>query len=178
MSDEQLRITAYHEAGHAICAWAGGLKVQRVSIVEDQKSLGHTLLQMTDEEKAALKSGDASIIRLLTLYQLGGMAGDYARWKKSGGTEHEVARGTNEDQVKAQEYLRRIDEQKVIETYIGLAVRAVGAPENERTLEELTSNLLSKRELSDDQLSQWAEAVPRHTTATWDVIKYALAAAL
>lgn len=35
--------TAYHEAGHAIAAWASDLKLKRVSIVPIDDALGHVL---------------------------------------------------------------------------------------------------------------------------------------
>jgi hypothetical protein len=33
--------TAYHEAGHAVSAWHYGVRIKRVSIIEDDGSLGH-----------------------------------------------------------------------------------------------------------------------------------------
>jgi cell division protease FtsH len=45
-SEEDRRMTAYHEVGHAICTWAqaGMDPVHRISIVSRGMSLGHTLV--------------------------------------------------------------------------------------------------------------------------------------
>src|SRR4028118_1370490 len=40
MSEEELRLTAYHEAGHAIVAWVVGLEMEGVSIEPQESSLG------------------------------------------------------------------------------------------------------------------------------------------
>lgn len=42
VNEKQKRITAYHEAGHALLAWRHGYKVQRITIRPRQNSLGAT----------------------------------------------------------------------------------------------------------------------------------------
>jgi len=41
---EQWELSAYHEAGHAVAAHVLGLRVERVSIVEDEQSGGRTVV--------------------------------------------------------------------------------------------------------------------------------------
>jgi cell division protease FtsH len=45
MSDKEKRVTAYHEAGHALTAWAMPNldPVHKVTILPRGRSLGHTL---------------------------------------------------------------------------------------------------------------------------------------
>jgi hypothetical protein len=40
-----LRTLAYHEAGHAVVAWVCGVRVKKVTIVPDERSLGHVVHQ-------------------------------------------------------------------------------------------------------------------------------------
>jgi hypothetical protein len=40
MSEEKLRLTAYHEAGHAVASWVVGLEMEGASIEQQESSLG------------------------------------------------------------------------------------------------------------------------------------------
>jgi hypothetical protein len=40
MSEEKLRLTAYHEAGHAVASWVVGLEMEGDSIERQESSLG------------------------------------------------------------------------------------------------------------------------------------------
>jgi hypothetical protein len=40
MSEEKLRVTAYHEAGHAVASWVVGLETEGASIERQENSLG------------------------------------------------------------------------------------------------------------------------------------------
>jgi hypothetical protein len=52
-------VTAYHEAGHAVAAACLGLKVKYVTIVPNESSTGHTMLEPEDPDiEAAIRSGD------------------------------------------------------------------------------------------------------------------------
>ena len=44
MSEERLRLTAYHEAGHAVVSWVEGLEMEGASIEPQGSSLGRVSL--------------------------------------------------------------------------------------------------------------------------------------
>ena len=52
MSEERLRLTAYHEAGHAVVSWVVGLETQSASIEPRGSSLGR--VSFTDMEHMEL----------------------------------------------------------------------------------------------------------------------------
>jgi ATP-dependent Zn protease len=49
MNQERERITAYHEAGHAVVAYAMGEAVDSVSILEDEESYGRAITPLNKE---------------------------------------------------------------------------------------------------------------------------------
>lgn len=55
---------AYHEAGHAVVGYAIGFRIERVSIVPNERSLGHCLYQDWDEEEAARNPNTALMLAL------------------------------------------------------------------------------------------------------------------
>src|SRR5688572_4134817 len=48
MSEERLRLTAYHEAGHAVASWVLGLEMEGASVEPQGSSLGR--VSLTDME--------------------------------------------------------------------------------------------------------------------------------
>src|SRR5262245_19057654 len=74
MSDKEKKITAYHEAGHALVAWAMPqlAPVHKVTILSRGRSLGHTLVLPT-EDKYTQTRGE--MIDTLA-YALGGRAAE------------------------------------------------------------------------------------------------------
>jgi cell division protease FtsH len=74
MSDQEKKITAYHEAGHALVAWAMPqlAPVHKVTILPRGRSLGHTLVLPT-EDKYTQTRGE--MIDTLA-YALGGRAAE------------------------------------------------------------------------------------------------------
>ncbi len=74
MSDHEKKITAYHEAGHALVAWAlpGLAPVHKVTILPRGRSLGHTLVLPTEDKYTQTR---AEMIDTLA-YALGGRAAE------------------------------------------------------------------------------------------------------
>lgn len=74
MSDHEKKITAYHEGGHALVAWAlpGLAPVHKVTILPRGRSLGHTLVLPTEDKYTQTR---AEMIDTLA-YALGGRAAE------------------------------------------------------------------------------------------------------
>lgn len=74
MSDHEKKITAYHEGGHALVAWAlpHAAPVHKVTILSRGRSLGHTLVLPTEDKYTQTR---AELIDTLA-YALGGRAAE------------------------------------------------------------------------------------------------------
>jgi len=74
MSDNEKKITAYHEGGHALVAWAlpHSAPVHKVTILPRGRSLGHTLVLPTEDKYTQTR---AEMIDTLA-YALGGRAAE------------------------------------------------------------------------------------------------------
>ena len=68
MCDEDLRRTAYHEAGHAVASYAVGRKFVRASIVESDEAAGSVLhTGLSESTWDRLESGNTSDLRIRSL---------------------------------------------------------------------------------------------------------------
>ncbi len=74
MSEHEKRVTAYHEGGHALVAWAlpHSAPVHKVTILSRGRSLGHTLVLPTEDKYTQTRS---ELIDTLA-YALGGRAAE------------------------------------------------------------------------------------------------------
>ncbi|GIH18177.1 ATP-dependent zinc metalloprotease FtsH [Rugosimonospora africana] len=74
MSDNEKKITAYHEGGHALVAWAlpHSAPVHKVTILPRGRSLGHTLVLPTEDKYTQTR---AEMVDTLA-YALGGRAAE------------------------------------------------------------------------------------------------------
>jgi cell division protease FtsH len=74
MSEQEKKITAYHEGGHALVAWAlpHSAPVHKVTILSRGRSLGHTLVLPTEDKYTQTR---AEMIDTLA-YALGGRAAE------------------------------------------------------------------------------------------------------
>jgi cell division protease FtsH len=74
MSDHEKKVTAYHEGGHALVAWAlpHSAPVHKVTILSRGRSLGHTLVLPTEDKYTQTRS---EMIDTLA-YALGGRAAE------------------------------------------------------------------------------------------------------
>ena len=92
MSDKEKRVTAYHEAGHALAAWAMPNldPVHKVTILPRGRSLGHTLVLPLEDRYTQTRS---EILDQL-VYALGGRAAEELVF-------HEPTTGASNDIEKA-----------------------------------------------------------------------------
>jgi cell division protease FtsH len=92
MSDREKKITAYHEGGHALVAWAlpHAAPVHKVTILSRARSLGHTLVLPTEDKYTQTR---AELIDTLA-YALGGRAAEELVY-------HEPTTGAGNDIEKA-----------------------------------------------------------------------------
>jgi len=97
MSDEEKRVTAYHEAGHALAAWAMPNldPVHKVTILPRGRSLGHTLVLPLEDRYTQTRS---EILDQL-VYALGGRAAEELVF-------HEPTTGASNDIEKATKLAR------------------------------------------------------------------------
>jgi cell division protease FtsH len=92
MSDNEKKITAYHEGGHALVAWAlpHSAPVHKVTILPRGRSLGHTLVLPTEDKYTQTR---AELVDTLA-YALGGRAAEELVF-------HEPTTGAQDDIGKA-----------------------------------------------------------------------------
>jgi cell division protease FtsH len=97
MSDKEKRVTAYHEAGHALTAWAMPNldPVHKVTILPRGRSLGHTLVLPLEDRYQQTR---AEILDQL-VYALGGRAAEELVF-------HEPTTGASDDIEKASKLAR------------------------------------------------------------------------
>jgi len=120
MSDHEKKVTAYHEAGHALVAWAMPqlAPVHKVTILPRGRSLGHTLVLPT-EDKYTQTRGE--MIDTLA-YALGGRAAEELVF-------HEPTTGAGNDIEKATAVARAMVTQYGMSSKLG-AVK-YGTPQDE-----------------------------------------------
>jgi cell division protease FtsH len=97
MSEQEKKITAYHEGGHALVAWAlpHAAPVHKVTILSRGRSLGHTLVLPTEDKYTQTRS---EMIDTLA-YALGGRAAEELVF-------HEPTTGAGNDIEKATQLAR------------------------------------------------------------------------
>jgi cell division protease FtsH len=97
MSDNEKKITAYHEAGHALVAWAMPqlAPVHKVTILPRGRSLGHTLVLPTEDKYTQTRGEMVDTLA----YALGGRASEELVF-------HEPTTGAGNDIEKATQVAR------------------------------------------------------------------------
>jgi cell division protease FtsH len=97
MSEKEKKVTAYHEGGHALVAWAlpHSAPVHKVTILSRGRSLGHTLVLPTEDKYTQTR---AEMIDTLA-YALGGRAAEELVF-------HEPTTGAGDDIDKATKLAR------------------------------------------------------------------------
>ncbi len=119
MSEHEKKITAYHEAGHALVAWAMPqlAPVHKLTILPRGRSLGHTLVLPTEDKYTQTR---AEMIDTLA-YALGGRAAEELVF-------HEPTTGAGDDIQKATNLARAMVTQYGMSAKLG-AVRVRQQPE-------------------------------------------------
>ncbi|SDY12466.1 cell division protease FtsH [Micromonospora pattaloongensis] len=110
MSDHEKKITAYHEGGHALVAWAlpHSAPVHKVTILSRGRSLGHTLVLPTEDKYTQTR---AEMIDTLA-YALGGRAAEELVF-------HEPTTGAGNDIEKASALARAMITQYGMSSKLG-----------------------------------------------------------
>ncbi|QSB14531.1 ATP-dependent zinc metalloprotease FtsH [Natronosporangium hydrolyticum] len=120
MSDNEKKITAYHESGHALVAWAlpGLAPVHKVTILPRGRSLGHTLVLPTEDKYTQTR---AEMIDTLA-YALGGRAAEELVF-------HEPTTGAGNDIEKATQLARSMITQYGMSAKLGAVKYGSGSGE-------------------------------------------------
>jgi len=110
MSDHEKKITAYHEGGHALVAWAlpHSAPVHKVTILPRSRSLGHTLVLPTEDKYTQTR---AEMVDTLA-YALGGRAAEELVF-------HEPTTGAGDDIKKATSLARAMVTQYGMSSKLG-----------------------------------------------------------
>ncbi|MEV0130767.1 ATP-dependent zinc metalloprotease FtsH [Dactylosporangium sp. NPDC050688] len=117
MSDHEKRVTAYHEGGHALVAWAlpHSAPVHKVTILSRGRSLGHTLVLPTEDKYTQTRS---EMIDTLA-YALGGRAAEELVF-------HEPTTGAGNDIEKATALARSMITEYGMSAKLGAVKYGVG----------------------------------------------------
>ncbi len=120
MSDKEKRVTAYHEAGHALTAWAMPNldPVHKVTILPRGRSLGHTLVLPVEDRYTQTR---AEILDQL-VYALGGRAAEELVF-------HEPTTGASNDIEKATKLARAMVTEYGMSTKLGAVKYGTGESE-------------------------------------------------
>jgi cell division protease FtsH len=120
MSDKEKRVTAYHEAGHALTAWAMPNldPVHKVTILPRGRSLGHTLVLPLEDRYTQTR---AEILDQL-VYALGGRAAEELVF-------HEPTTGASNDIEKATKLARSMVTEYGMSTKLGAVKYGTGDAE-------------------------------------------------
>lgn len=163
---EQIEITAYHEAGHAVMAMSVGFLVTEVSCRASDSGHGHTAWQMPLPMSNASRVG-----AVLTLAS--GMAADYLHWSSfADRDEQELSMGHSGDRSDASIHLAALGQGDVFEDYLSLAIvhlRRHDVWPYVETFAELlkTTGLLNGREI----LHRAKQSVPRISVDELELFK-------
>ncbi|MCL2780635.1 MAG: ATP-dependent zinc metalloprotease FtsH [Actinomycetia bacterium] len=116
MNEKEIRNTAYHEAGHALCAWAMPNldPVHKVTILPRGRSLGHTLVLPMEDRYTQTRS---EILDTL-VYMLGGRAAEELVF-------HEPTSGASDDIDKATKLARAMVTEYGMSAKLGAVVYGV-----------------------------------------------------
>ncbi|MEV4138262.1 ATP-dependent zinc metalloprotease FtsH [Dactylosporangium sp. NPDC049742] len=117
MSDHEKKVTAYHEGGHALVAWAlpHSAPVHKVTILSRGRSLGHTLVLPTEDKYTQTRS---EMIDTLA-YALGGRAAEELVF-------HEPTTGAGNDIEKATALARSMITEYGMSSKLGAVKYGVG----------------------------------------------------
>jgi cell division protease FtsH len=120
MSEHEKKITAYHEGGHALVAWAlpHSAPVHKVTILSRGRSLGHTLVLPTEDKYTQTR---AEMIDTLA-YALGGRAAEELVF-------HEPTTGAGNDIEKATALARAMVTQYGMSSKLGAVKYGTNADE-------------------------------------------------
>ena len=171
---EELEITAYHEAAHAVAAWFCGIQVTEVSVERDKNRLGYTQFSYTAEQNAAKARDDPSLLLPLILIGLAGMAGDHAHWKWTQPIPpNEALVGDYMDQEQVLDRLRRIgyDKPTDFDACLGTATRLFSRDDVWAVVDKLAQALMKHKKLNGKQLDVFAAATPRVNADFWDFME-------
>lgn len=120
---EQLVITSYHEAGHAVMAMSTGFMVTELSCVASADGQGHVIWQPPQLTTNTLHV--ASVLAYAA-----GMAADFLHWKTLATHDNdELCMGAQDDQAKAQEHLIILGHQDFFEDYLALSIGHLQKPD-------------------------------------------------
>ncbi|WP_163513640.1 ATP-dependent zinc metalloprotease FtsH [Fodinicola acaciae] len=103
MSDKEKKVTAYHESGHALVAWAlpHSAPVHKLTILPRSRSLGHTLVLPTEDKYNQTRS---EMIDTLA-YALGGRAAEELVYHEpTTGASDDIQKATNMARAMVTEY--------------------------------------------------------------------------
>lgn len=162
---DQLEITAYHEAGHAVMAMATGIVVTEISCQASDTGRGHTALGIPSPITSALR-----VAAVLTYAS--GMAADYLHWKSQPEKDdQEVSEGHSGDRYEASIHLAALGQGDVFDDYLKLALSHLSR-EDVWPLVATVADLLKKVRMVNGQevLQRITQLVPKITKEELELI--------
>jgi hypothetical protein len=174
-----LEVTAYHEAGHIVVAWACGIVVDSVSILPERNASGHrtlgrTAFAFTRDEESALVNGDPIMLRKMVVVGLGGRAADYNYWKHSPTARpDEMSEGNQTDESQVRDLLTQLGHgsEKDYQSYLAVTVHKVGSPGMWSIVDQLAQTLLAHGDLTTSQMTHLSQATPKFDLSFWQSLE-------
>lgn len=118
---EQVDITTYHEAGHAVMAMAHGFVVTEMTNIASDAGMGYVKWQTPSPVTTASRIGTVLVLAA-------GMAADFIHWKRSGGAVNEDCMGHRSDREQAEVHLAALGDDGQFDIYLAMAIRFLNVP--------------------------------------------------
>lgn len=168
-------VVAFHEAGHAVAAWACGVGVKSISLQTTHGSLGQVYYDLSLAQEKALQDNEAAFLKSLCVMGLGGMAADYTYSCLIGAEPEELIEGGGSDQVKVRRQLGQIGHvaESDFETYFGMTLQIFKEPARWAVVDSVATALIQHGSVSATDIQKFAKATPKLTPEFWEKLEQA-----
>lgn len=165
---EQIDITTYHEAGHAVMAMAHGFVVTEMTNVASDAGMGYVKWQTPPLLTTASRISTVLILAA-------GMAADFIHWEHSGRATNEDCLGGNGDREEAEVHLAALGDDGQFDIYLMVAIRFLRTPSVWELVEFFAGLMKTEGTINGHKLMQRAtERVPKFSTDYLDFLQLAL----
>ncbi|WP_188079931.1 hypothetical protein [Neorhizobium sp. P12A] len=171
-------VTAYHEAGHAVMAWALGVKVVEITTVPSvvYNSKGHVRWEFSEGQASAIAADDRRALKSLTLIATGGVAADGIHAGSLPTNPHAILKGTNSDFSNARRHMEKLGETQWtdLDAYVAIATHLMKQASVWAVVEFVSQILEERKYLTADELAEGRARTPLFPSESWDLLDAAI----